>query len=102
MAKASFRDILNSNSLVFVDFFATWCGPCKAMDPVLKQLKTEFADQLKVVKIDVDKNQELADKYGVQGVRNLQLYKNGKRAWQQAGALPLNQLRSVIQQQINL
>lgn len=96
----NYKSIIDSNELVLVDFFATWCGPCKAMNPVLKQVKAEFGKQLSVVKIDVDKNQKLAAKEQVRGVPTLALYKNGKLKWKQSGAMNLAQLKSKIASQI--
>ena len=73
-----------------------WCGPCKMLAPILKDVKTEMGDQVKIVKIDVDRNQELAAKYQVRGVPTMILYKNGKQLWRQSGVLQKHQITEVI------
>lgn len=93
-----FNDIINSNQLTLVDFFATWCGPCKQMHPVLEQLKQELGDSIRIVKLDVDKNETLANAYRIQSVPTLMLFRSGQVVWRQSGALRLNDLKSVINQ----
>ncbi|WP_081208320.1 thioredoxin [Salegentibacter sediminis] len=94
--KSSFNDIINGDQPVLVDFFADWCGPCKMLAPILKDVKAELGDQVKIVKIDVDRNQELAAKYQVRGVPTMILYKNGKQLWRQSGVLQKHQITEVI------
>ena len=94
----TFNDVISSDSLVLVDFFATWCGPCKAMHPVLEQLKTQLGDRIRIIKIDVDKHQLTAAQYNVQAVPTLTLFRSGQLLWRQSGALPLNQLLAVVNQ----
>lgn len=96
--KSSFKDIINSETPVLVDFFADWCGPCKMLAPILKQVKDELGGAVKIVKIDVDKNQPLAAQYQVRGVPTMILFKNGKQIWRQSGVLQKNELVSVIKQ----
>ena len=93
-----FNDIINSGQLTLVDFFATWCGPCKQMHPVLEQLKQELGDSIRIVKLDVDKNEALAAAYRIQSVPTLMLFRSGQVVWRQSGALRLNDLISVINQ----
>lgn len=93
-----FSDIINSSQLTLVDFFATWCGPCKMMHPVLEQLKAGLGDSLRILKIDVDKNQSIAMSYGIQGVPTLILFRNGQILWRQSGAMSLSDLQGVIRQ----
>ncbi|HLW14033.1 MAG TPA: thioredoxin [Flavobacteriaceae bacterium] len=93
----SFNDIVSSAPVVLVDYFAEWCGPCKALAPVLTDLKKELGDAVKIVKIDIDKNQALASKQQVQGVPTLVLYKNGTQVWRQSGVLPKHELIKLIQ-----
>ncbi len=93
---ASFSELVNKKTPVLVDFHASWCGPCKMMEPVVKQLKEKFGDKLSVIKIDVDRNQALAGKLGVRGVPTFILYKEGQPVWRESGARPLHELESVV------
>lgn len=93
-----FNDIINREQLTLVDFFATWCGPCKQMHPVLEQLKQDLSDSIRIVKLDVDKNEQLANDYRIQSVPTLMLFRSGQVVWRQSGALRLNDLKSVINQ----
>ncbi|RMA58762.1 thioredoxin [Ulvibacter antarcticus] len=94
--KSNFKDIISSETPVLVDFFAEWCGPCKALAPILKQVKEELNEGVKIVKIDVDKNQTLVAQYMVRGVPTLILFKNGKQVWRQSGMLQKNEIVNVI------
>ena len=94
--KSSFTDIINSEIPVLIDFYADWCGPCKMLAPILKQVKEELGDTIKIVKIDVDKNQILAEKYQVRGVPTMILFKKGKPLWRQSGVLQKAELVQVI------
>ena len=92
----SFFDILNSDKPVLVDFFATWCGPCKTMAPMLDQLKKQMGEEARILKIDVDKNSSLAARYRIQSVPTLILFKKGQPVWRQSGVVPVNMLQQVI------
>lgn len=97
---SKFQDIINSNQPTLVDFHATWCGPCKAMAPILDQLKSELGDNVRILKVDVDKNQALANQLNVRGVPTFVLYKSGKIIWRQSGGMSLNTLISKIKPSI--
>ncbi len=86
----SFRDIIESEKPTLVDFYATWCGPCKTMAPVLDQVKNELGDSVRILKIDVDKNQTVADKFKIRGVPTFILFKNGQIVWRQSGGMDKN------------
>ncbi|MCR9172502.1 MAG: thioredoxin [bacterium] len=93
---ASFKEILQSDTPTLIDFHATWCGPCKAMAPVLDQVKEELGENIRILKIDVDKNPQVAQAYKVRGVPTFVLYKSGKLKWRQSGGVDRNSLISVI------
>lgn len=95
-AMETFNDVISSDRLVLVDFFATWCGPCKAMHPVLENLKRQLGESIHIIKVDIDKHQQTAMQYGVQAVPTLMLFRNGQQLWRQSGALSLQQLLAVI------
>lgn len=92
----TFKELTNQNKPVLIDFFAEWCGPCKAMMPMLDDVKKELGDSVSIIKIDIDKNQQLASKYGVRSVPTLMLYKNGEQLWRQAGGQSTSQLVALL------
>lgn len=94
--KSSFSEIINDEKPVLVDFFADWCGPCKTLGPILEDTKAEMGDGVKIVKIDVDRNQQLSEKYQVRGVPTLILFKNGQQLWRQSGVVQKSELVRLI------
>jgi len=93
---ASFTDIISGERPVLIDFYATWCGPCKTMAPILEQVKQQMGEVVKIVKIDVDKNQKLAAKYQVRGVPTLMIFKQGKLVWRQSGVVQAHELKELL------
>ncbi len=94
-----FNEMINGEQLTLVDFFATWCGPCKMMHPILEQLKEKMGDDIRILKVDVDKNEALSMQYRIQSVPTLMLFKKGEMLWRQSGAMNLNDLMQKISQQ---
>ncbi len=94
--KANFNQLVNSDKPVLVDFHAEWCGPCKVQSPILKEVATELGGQARIIKIDVDKNQEIASRYQVRGVPTLMLFKNGTIHWKTSGVADKQQLLEKI------
>ena len=93
---SNFDTIINSEKPVLIDFFATWCGPCKMLGPILKEVKDNLGDRISIIKIDVDKNQQIASKYQVRGVPTMILYQQGKQLWRQSGVLTKDEIIRVI------
>jgi thioredoxin 1 len=92
----TFQEIINQDKPVVVDFFATWCGPCKTMSPILEDLKNRIGENASIIKIDVDKNPQAAAAYQVRSVPTLIIFKNGKPLWRQAGVVAANELEKLI------
>ncbi len=92
----TFKEMIQSDKPVLVDFFAEWCGPCKVMAPILKAVKQEVGDAVSIIKVDVDKSPAAATEFQVQGVPTLILFQNGKPLWRQSGVVPKEGLVGVI------
>lgn len=94
-----FGELIQGNTPVLVDYFATWCGPCKMMHPVLEDLKKQLGEKIKILKVDIDSpaNRPNVTSHGVQAVPTLILFKEGKVVWRQSGALPVSELRTIIE-----
>jgi thioredoxin 1 len=96
--KGKFENIICELRPVIVDFHAEWCSPCKMQSPILKEVASELADKIRIIKIDVDQNSEIAGKYNIQSVPTLMIFKNGKAIWRQSGVTSKNQLKNVLSQ----
>lgn len=94
----NFDDIIKSEKPVLIDFFATWCGPCKMMHPILEELHTKVGDKARIITIDIDKNQRLAAIYNVRSVPTLMIFKNGKLEWRESGVQQVEKLEQIIAQ----
>ena len=100
MIMEKFEELINNTAEpVLVDFYATWCGPCKMMHPILENVKARVGNKARIVKIDVDEQQALAMKYQIQAVPTLMLFKGGKQVWRQSGVVQSNQLVELIESQ---
>jgi thioredoxin 1 len=93
-----FNELINSDQPVLVDFYADWCGPCKALAPVLKETASLVSGKAKIIKINVDKNQAVAGKYQVRAVPTLIIFKKGEIKWRESGVMAAQQLAQVINQ----
>ncbi len=96
----TFNDIISGEKPVLVDFYADWCGPCKMMEPILKDLKKRMGDSVNIIKVDAEKNADAAIKYNVRGVPTLILFKDGQILWQQSGVVQAKQLETIINQKL--
>lgn len=99
--KGSFNKIIQSEKPVLIDFYADWCAPCKMLTPILKDVKQELGDRIKIVKIDVDSNSNIAGRYQIRGVPTMILFKRGEIRWRKSGVLPkdalLQELRPLLE-----
>lgn len=99
---SKFQELINGNKPVLVDFFATWCGPCQVLAPILIEAKEELGEAVSIIKIDVDKNQEIAAHFQVKGVPTMMLFQNGKMLWRQSGVVSKNEIVSIVKQKTNV
>jgi thioredoxin 1 len=99
--KSNFKALIDSETPVLIDFYADWCGPCKMMPPILKELKNSMGDRIRIVKIDTEKNEPLSAQLGIRSIPTLVVFQNGKEIWRQAGVVPAAQLETHITAAIN-
>lgn len=97
MSKTNFNELIQSSTPVIVDFHATWCGPCKAFAPILQQFKDEMGDKIKIIKIDIDKNESFAGQLGIRSVPTIHIYHEGELKWSASGLQPITELRNQVQ-----
>lgn len=98
--KGKFDSIINDHRPVIVDFHALWCSPCKIQSPILKEVAAELGERVRIIKIDVDNNSEIASRYSVQSVPTIIIFKNGKTVWRQSGFVSKSQLKSILMQSV--
>lgn len=98
--KKSFRELISGDQPVLVDFYADWCGPCKAMAPILKEVAEEMGDKAKIIKIDVDRNPALSQKLQIRSVPTMVIYKNGEITWRHSGMQSSNNLIKLLEQAV--
>src|SRR6476659_6470186 len=96
--KETFRDVINGDKPVLVDFTAEWCGPCKMMKPILEELRQKMGDDVRILKLDVDRNPEVANAFGISGVPTLILFKKNQIKWRQSGVIQARQLEQIIRE----
>lgn len=99
---SKFQELINGNKPVLIDFFATWCGPCQALAPILVEAKEDLGEAVSIIKIDVDKNQEIAAHFQVKGVPTMMLFQNGKMLWRQSGVVSKHEIVSIVKEKTNV
>lgn len=96
MSKSNFPELIKSSTPVLIDFYATWCGPCKSFSPILQSFKDQMGEKVRIVKIDIDKNQSIASQLGIMSVPTVHLYQNGELKWSASGVQPVSELTKQV------
>lgn len=94
---SNFHDLINQNKPTVVDFYADWCGPCKMMPPILKEVKDKMGSKIHILKVNVDKNQKAANKYDVRSIPTVIIFKNGKIVWRKSGVPQIHEINSAVE-----
>jgi len=94
--KANFNELINSETPILVDFYADWCQPCKAMKPILEEVKSQLEDNVRIIKINVDTNEKLANEYQIRSIPTLMIFKNQQELWKYSGVLDASSLVEII------
>lgn len=100
--KETLNDIISGDKPVLIDFFAEWCGPCKMMKPILEDLRKAMGDRVRILKIDIDRNPQIATSLNISGVPTLMLYQRGQMLWRQSGVVDAKQLQAIISQKASV
>lgn len=93
---SQFHELINQNTPTLVDFYADWCGPCKMMPPILKEVKNELGSSVNILKVDVEKNRKAASKYDIRSIPTLILFKNGKILWRKTGVAQVGEIKQAV------
>lgn len=99
--KVKFKDVIKSDKPTLVDFYATWCGPCQQLSPIVNSVKKELTGQMKVIKVDVDKNKSVSNKFKIRSLPTLAIFQNGKIIWRESGMKSKTELMNIAKQFIN-
>ncbi|BDD04902.1 thioredoxin [Aureibacter tunicatorum] len=98
--KGNFNKLVNSKQPVLIDFYADWCGPCQTLSPIIKEISEEYAGKLKVIKVNVDKNQALAARFSIRSIPTLMMYKSGMQLFKKAGLMTKAELKKVVEKHV--
>ena len=101
MESQEFKELINSGKPVLVDFFATWCGPCQYMLPILEEVKGRVGDKAEIIKVDVDESPQIASEYQIRGIPTLILFKDGVAKWRQSGIVQARELERIIDEEVS-
>jgi thioredoxin 1 len=98
--KSNFNELIQGSTPVLIDFYADWCAPCKMMAPILEDVKSKLGEDVKILKIDTERNQQLSGMLGIRSIPTLILFKNGEVVWRQSGVVPADQIASIVKEHV--